>query len=286
MFPRYLPGAAKDIALRRDKKCKAAFIIMKKERFMNEKDLFENWKKEEETAFIKGWDFSHIEGRYAEETDFGWDYRETVLKYLKDDMKLLDVDTGGGEVLLSLGHPFENTAASEGYPPNVKLCNETLLPLGIDFRRGNAEKILPFEDESFDIIINRHGSFNPRDVYRMLKPGGMFITQQVGAENERELVELLTDSKELPFPQQYLKIAKENFVRAGFSVVEEGESYNSIKFFDTGALVWFARIIQWEFPGFSVENNFSNIMKAHRIIEKNGFVEGHTHRFMLVVQKK
>ena len=36
-------------------------------------------------------------------------------------MRLLDMDTGGGEFLLSLGHPFERTAATEGYPPNVEL---------------------------------------------------------------------------------------------------------------------------------------------------------------------
>ena len=45
-------------------------------------------------------------------------------------MKLLDFDTGGGEFLLSLGHPCENTAATEGYPPNVELCRETILPFG------------------------------------------------------------------------------------------------------------------------------------------------------------
>ena len=43
------------------------------------------------------------------------------------------LDTGGGEFLLSLHHPFQNTSATEGYPPNVQLCKETLLPLGIDF---------------------------------------------------------------------------------------------------------------------------------------------------------
>lgn len=49
-------------------------------------------------------------------------------------MQLLDYDTGGGEFLLSLGHPYRNTAATEGYPPNVELCRQVLLPLGVDFR--------------------------------------------------------------------------------------------------------------------------------------------------------
>ena len=31
------------------------------------------------------------------------------------------------------------------------------------------------------------------------------------------------------------------------------ETFKSIKFFDVGAFVWFARIIMWEFPSFSVD---------------------------------
>ena len=90
------------------------------------------WKSEENVAHIKGWDFSHIRGRYEEEDNLPWDYEKIIRSFLTDGMKLLDYDTGGGEFLLSLGHPFENTAATEGYPPNVVLCKERLLPLGID----------------------------------------------------------------------------------------------------------------------------------------------------------
>ena len=97
---------------------------------MNEKQrkLIEKWQAEERIAKIHGWDFSHIDGRLTEVQDLPWDYREIIARYLKPEMKLLDVDTGGGEVLLSLNHPYENTAASEGYPPNADLCRQTLLP--------------------------------------------------------------------------------------------------------------------------------------------------------------
>ena len=98
--------------------------------------LIEQWKAEEAIAHIHGWDFSHIADRSREQTDFPWNYREAVLQRLTKDQKLLDMDTGGGEFLLSLGHPYENTAATEGYEPNVRLCQKTLLPLGIDFRPG------------------------------------------------------------------------------------------------------------------------------------------------------
>ena len=54
-------------------------------------------------------DFSHIDGISDEEKDLPWDYKNIVSQYLKDDMELLDYDTGGGEFLLSLNHPFKKT---------------------------------------------------------------------------------------------------------------------------------------------------------------------------------
>ena len=249
------------------------------------KELIKLWKAEEEIAHIHGWDFSHIDGRYMEGTDFPWDYRQMIRDYLTPEKKLLDIDTGGGEFLLSLGHPYENTAATENYLPNVQLCKETLLPLGINFRQADGKGELPFEDASFDVVINRHGDFNPREIYRVLKPGGVFVSQQVGAENDRELVELLCGDLPLPFPDQYASKAAAVFQKEGFSVLCQEECFSPIRFYDVGALIWFARVLPWEFCGFSVDTHMQNLMKAQHIVENEGYIEGKTHRFLLVARK-
>ena len=49
---------------------------------MKEKELIDIWKREESVAHIHGWDFSHIEGRYTEETDLPWNYQNIILDYL------------------------------------------------------------------------------------------------------------------------------------------------------------------------------------------------------------
>ena len=252
---------------------------------MNTNELIKRWKAEEEIAHIHGWDFSHIEGRYMEEDDLPWDYREEILRYLKPEMRILDIDTGGGEFLLSLNHPNENTAATENYPPNVDLCQEILLTLGIDFRAADGKGVLPFADASFDMVINRHGDFNPSEIHRVLKPGGLFITQQVGAENDRELVELLCGQTDLPFTDQYLNITIDRFSQTGFEILDGRECFRPIRFYDVGALVWFARIIQWEFPDFSVERNLERLMQAQNLLNESGVVEGSIHRFLLISRK-
>lgn len=259
---------------------KGVVINMNKEKLLNE------WLQEEKVAHIQGWDFSHIAGKYDEESDLPWNYKKIINRYLLSNMKLLDIDTGGGEFLLSLNHPACNLSATEAYPPNVELCKQKLLPMGIDFREANGFKSLPFENETFDIVINRHGSFNENEIWRVLKPKGIFITEQVGAENDRELIKLLLNNVyPIPFPKQYLKTIKHSFEKIGFKTIESDEAFRPIKFWDVGALVWFAHIIEWEFPGFNVTDCLPNLYHAQEILEQNGVIEGKIHRFLLVVQK-
>ena len=168
---------------------------------MNINKLKEMWLAEQEAAHIRGWDFSHIDGRYTQENDLPWNYEEIVRSYLQKDMQLLDIDTGGGEFLLTLGHPYENTFATEGYLPNVLLCEQRLLPLGIKFKKMSEYDNMPFDDDTFDIIINRHGNYDACELYRVLKPNGLFVTQQVGCNNDKELIELLCPDLPKPFPK-------------------------------------------------------------------------------------
>ena len=178
---------------------------------MTETERKELWKNEEKAAHIHGWDFSHIHGRYEEETDLPWDYKRIIERYLNQDMSILDYDTGGGEFLLSLNHPYDKTSATEGYQPNVELCKETLLPLGINFKECDNPASIPFKGESFDLIINRHGDFNAKEIYRLLKKGGVFITEQVGEDNDRDLVEMVLPNTEKPFPHLNLTEQRKAF---------------------------------------------------------------------------
>ena len=144
---------------------------------------------------------------------------------------------------------------------------------------------IPFEDEAFDIIINRHGDFSPPEIRRLLKPGGLFVTQQVGSDNDRELVEMVLPGAEKPFPHENLKEQRARFLDAGFEILQADEAFGPISFYDVGAFVWFARIIEWEFPGFSVDRCFDRLLQLQETIEREGKISGTTHRYLIVARK-
>lgn len=248
-------------------------------------DRLVRWLAAEREAQIRGWDFSPITGKFHEDDRFPWDYGNQIRRYVKPTDRILDMDTGGGEKLLALEHNPARTAATEGYPPNVELCRERLLPLGIDFRPCADPSCLPFEDASFDVVLNRHGSYDFSEVRRVLKPGGIFLTQQVGEENDRDLVKLVLPELPLSFPGHNLKEQKKLCGQSGLQVMYAAEAYRYMDFYDIEAFIWFAKIIPWEFCGFSVEKCFDALAEIEDILAEKGKIRGTTHRFCIAARR-
>ena len=92
------------------------------------------------------------------------------------------------------------------------------------------------------------------------------------------------DAKE-PFPDLYLAAQCDAFRHAGFEILRSEEFFGKIRFYDVGAFVWFARIIEWEFPGFSVDRCFDRLLKMQEQIDEKGVIEGTTHRYLIVARK-
>ena len=110
-------------------------------------------------------------------------------------------------------------------------------------------------------------------------------------DNDKDLVEMVLPNREKPSmdlnlnDQKYLNNQKKVFEEAGFEIIEGYETFRPIKFFDVGAFVWFAHIIEWEFPNFSVDRCFDSLIKMQKVIEEKGFIEGTIHRYLIVARK-
>ncbi|MEG0775004.1 class I SAM-dependent methyltransferase [Clostridium sp.] len=252
---------------------------------MNYDELIESWKKEEEYVFV-GWNFSHLKDRVKIEP-LPWKYKQVIKSYMDNKKIMLDMGTGGGEFLLSLNPTPGNTFATEGYPPNVKLSTVNLSPFGIEVRQVYEDTALPFPDETFDIIINRHEYFCPKEVKRILKPQGVFITQQVGGRNNKELSKfLLGDYPNIISFDFNLETNLKGIEAASLKVLQKAEFFPISRYYDIGALVYYCKIIQWEFPDFSVERCLEPLLKLQKNLEETGYIESVEHRFFIVAKKE
>jgi SAM-dependent methyltransferase len=131
---------------------------------------------------LRGWDFTPV--RDARDP-VPWDYAEVVSRYLRPTDHVLDVGTGGGERFLALAPRFGSGVGIDADPVMVRTSQENTPPSLADrvsFERMDAAD-LGFPDASFDVVLNRHAEVYVTEVARVLRPGGYFITQQVGRQN-------------------------------------------------------------------------------------------------------
>ena len=162
----------------------------------SKKQLIEEWLKEEERFNLIGWDFSCVAESWVTE-NIPWDYGKIIKSILKNTDTLLDMGTGGGEFLLSLEHPYEKTYVTEAYPPNVELCKSKLAPLGITVSQTFEDDQLPFDDGSFNIIINRHESFDLL-INAKTEPTKIYFCKWVVRYRDRKIVTATKNSPAKP----------------------------------------------------------------------------------------
>jgi SAM-dependent methyltransferase len=249
------------------------------------KPTFEDLIAEAAAAPVEGWDFSWLEGRATEERP-SWGYARLAARRMKNSRRALDIQTGGGEVLTGLGPLPPLTAATEAWPPNLRIAAGRLAPLGVQLVAAASDRPgLPFRDQSFDLVISRHPVVTWwQEIARVLRPRGTFLSQQVGAWNVKELIQRFrgqsyrTSDRTLPNERIHAE-------RAGLVVVDAREETLRTVFFDIGAVVYFLRKVVWNVPDFSVERYRSQLAALHQEIEDRGSFVTHARRFLIEARK-
>lgn len=212
-------------------------------------DSYALWKKEEQASF-SGWNFSYLHGRLKEENP-PWDYDREAKKLVRNATAVLDMGTGGGEILSTLGPFPKHTIATEGWLPNVPVARKKLEPLGVKIVAIDESGKLPFKNDEFDLVLNRHSAFDRREVFRTLQKDGIFFTQQVSGNNLQDLIEEFrgdTQSKD-----KNAEIEKRQLEKVGFKVEIAKDWKGKAEFKEVGAIVYFLKAIPWVVKDFSVD---------------------------------
>lgn len=221
---------------------------------------------------VSTWGAGFLPGRFIEEPP-PWQYAEIVRRYAADATTMLDMGTGDGSALLGLAPLPAHTVAYEEWAPTVPAATATLRPAGIPLVRclgalDNTElsepghPTLPFRDATFDVVVNRHESFDPADVHRVLRPGGVFVTQQVGGDHG-DRVRRLLGLPPLTGPHWTLATAKDQVADAGLTVLDAAEASPDVRFSDVGAFVAYLRAVPWYVPGFEVNSYRDRLRELH-----------------------
>lgn len=248
--------------------------------------LLERWLREESEPF-SGWDFSHLRSRWQEEQP-PWSYGDLAREALRSTRSAVDLGTGGGERLSQLADAFPpRMFATEAYPPNVAIARDRLAPLGVTVVQYRSEDLiggpLPFGNGSLDVVLDRHESYDAREVARVLAPEGRFLTQQVDGENLADLLALF--GSQPPVPQVKLDRFVADAERTGLYVERAEQWWGNSTFSDVGALVYYLKALPWEVPDFSVAKYESVLCELQARLEGEGALRFRAGRFLIAARK-
>lgn len=234
---------------------------------------------------FRGWDFSWLRGRWVEDEP-PWDYRTLVIERIHSAEAMLDMGTGGGEFLATLPARPPLTVATEAYPPNLPVARERLGPLGIQVVEVADEHALALPDAAFDLVVNRHEYYDVAELRRILRPGGRFLTQQVGMSELSELNDFLDAPPYSAEPFWGLGEKVSRLEMNGFEVLRVEEAHPASIFYDVGAVVYVLKVIEWQIPDFSVERYRDRLLALHDHIRMRGPFRTHADRCLIEARRQ
>lgn len=231
-----------------------------------------------------GWDFSRMQ---TARDPVPWDYMEVVRRYITLSDAILDVGTGGGERLVALASSFATGIGVDPDPEMVRVARENgALTPNVTFVEMGAAA-LDFPEASFDVVLTRHAPVCVPEVVRVLKPGGHFVTQGLGARNMDTIRRAFGTGSPDRYETEY-RATIEEFAGLGCSIVATAEYDVRYWVEDVPSLIfWFKAIAGAnEVPeGFSIERDWQIVS---RIIAKHATPQGvltNEHRTLLVAHK-
>lgn len=237
---------------------------------------------------VEGWDFAWFDGRASEERP-SWGYARMMAARMAGARAALDIQTGGGEVLAwalsQARQPPPVLAATESWPPNLAIAAASLRPLGGRVVQAADDGGLPFKAGTFDLVVSRHPVETVwPEVARVLRPGGHYFSQQIGAGSNRELSDFMMGPQPVGLardPRRVVGAAE----AAGLAVTDLREQALRTVFNDVGAVVYFLRKVLWTVPGFTVGAYQEQLRRMHDRIQAEGPFVAHAQRFLIEARK-
>lgn len=254
-------------------------------------DRYARWSWIHETAVMTGWNFAALGSRLRAD-DPPWDFELTCAKAMARSAACLDMGTGGGERLRDLVRRVSAVGgflgresilhASEGWKPNLDVATSALAEYGIEVREYDSVTgdPMPWSDDFFDLVMNRHESYDPAELARVVKPDGGFLTQQVDGTEASEFRLWFGGRPETP--QNRLGPRLNELEEQGFTITDADEWTGTMEFADVEAVIEYLAYSPWDVPRFTVADN---LVALDRLAARRSPIEVTQKRFLIVAER-
>lgn len=210
---------------------------------------------------LEGWELDYSPEPLTEGPP--WDYESMARSLAAESGRVLDLGTGGGEVMSRIIAGLRCTVvATEEWVVNAPVAARTL--------RGRASVVrasavqLPFADASFDLILSRHEAIDPAEIARVLDTPGRFLSQQVIPDLWHELRSVFPDMTMFP---DHFSAYRAGLGEAGLEVEYVDEFRRPVEFRKLGHLVYHLVAAPWTIPNFDVASHLEGLQTLQQQID-------------------
>lgn len=178
----------------------------------------------EKVAKEIGWSFDKVNYTCVQDVDFN--YYEQVKNHIKNKTVMLDIGCGSAEKACKFFADASKIFMIDTEIEMLKKAKENVSKLCESVQqkfvlsKASGLKKLKFEDESLDLVVSRHCGANMKEVFRVLKKGGFFISQDIDKEDCWDLKQIFNRGqcfdKKISVKEKTLK----QILKLGFTKIE------------------------------------------------------------------
>ena len=169
----------------------------------------------------QGWDFSRIKCSKTKSREF--DYYEFLSREISQNDTVLDIGCGDSKKVIKFVHA-KKIVAIDATPEMIEKSKENYKTqkstTSHEFLLMNAFGKYSFEDCSFDFVINRHCGCNESEMFRVLKPNGKYIQEDIDETDCLELKYLFGRGQGFPISSRLADKNWKKYQELGFSKIE------------------------------------------------------------------
>ena len=235
----------------------------------------------EQAQRLEGWVFAHAPRPLGRPPP--WDYEARARTIAARANTLLDLGTGGGEVLARILEGYTGRAvATEEWERNAPIAARRLRSIGASVVRAESYD-LPFGAAAFDLVLDRHEALRPAEVARVLAPGGTVLTQQIHPDWHAELRAAFLRMARF---EQHDETYPAGFAAAGLTVVDFRQHAQPMAYAGLGEIVYLLVAAPWTVPDFDLEADLEALLEVERTLTRPEGIVLTDRRYVLEARKR